>query len=599
MHWLDAGALACFVPLAWVLLVSGLDDLVVAAVWLGVLLRGDRNAPALDAAALRARPQKRLAIFVPLWHEHQVIGRMLEHNVAAIDYRHYDFFVGAYPNDEPTLDAVREAEARFSRVHLAVCAHDGPTSKADCLNWVYQRMLLYEEQHGVRFDAILTHDAEDLIHPQSLLVANAYLDRYDMVQVPVLALHTSLRQLVHGVYCDEFGEFQSKDMRVRAVMGSFTPSAGVGTAFSRVALERLAETESNRIFEPACLTEDYENGMRLHRLGYKHVFVPLQRQNGEATGRNWIATREFFPHDRKAAIGQRARWVTGIALQTWERHGWRGKPGEVYWFWRDRKGLVGNPASLLTNVLFFYGSATLLWSRVWHTPWALAGGLHAHAWLATATFGMGGVMMFIRMACVARLYGPVFALGVVPRVFCGNYINTLASRRALWRYALARWRHEPLRWVKTEHAYPSRNALLEHKRKLGEVLAAMGFVSHEEIDHALATQPRDVRLGEHLLALGKITEDDLYEALSMQQSVPAAPVEPHEVETAATRALPKRVVRTWKVLPYRIAAGSMFLASPEVPSDDLARELREFTRLELRFQLVTPANFEKLVGEVL
>ena len=58
---------------------------------------------------------------------------------------------------------------RHPNVHLAVCPHDGPTSKADCLNWIYQRMILYEEEHGVQFDIIVTHDAEDIIDPDALL----------------------------------------------------------------------------------------------------------------------------------------------------------------------------------------------------------------------------------------------------------------------------------------------------------------------------------------------------------------------------------------------------------------------------------------------
>ena len=56
---------------------------------------------------------------------------MVEHNAAAINYENYHFFIGAYPNDDPTLDAVRDLESRFPQVHLAVCPHNGPTSKAD------------------------------------------------------------------------------------------------------------------------------------------------------------------------------------------------------------------------------------------------------------------------------------------------------------------------------------------------------------------------------------------------------------------------------------------------------------------------------------
>jgi hypothetical protein len=43
----------------------------------------------------------------------------------------------------------------------------------------------------------------------------------------------------------------------------------------------------------------------------------------------------------------------------------------------------------------------------------------------------------------------------------------------------------------------------------------------------------------------------------------------------------------------------MFLASPEIPTDDLTRRLRGFTRLSLRFHLVTPANFDELAASFL
>src|ERR1700730_3277044 len=159
----DSFVAALILPLAILILISGLDDLVVDAVWLwGWAKAKSRNIATIEPAST---PEKRIAIFVPLWKEHAVIASMLEHNIAAIHYDNYDFFVGVYPNDERTMDVVRDVEERFPRVHLAICPHDGPTSKADCLNWVYQRMLLHEEQYNIRHDIVVTHDAEDLIHP--------------------------------------------------------------------------------------------------------------------------------------------------------------------------------------------------------------------------------------------------------------------------------------------------------------------------------------------------------------------------------------------------------------------------------------------------
>lgn len=119
------------------------------------------------------------------------------------------------------------------------------------------------------------------------------------------------------------------------------------------------------------------------------------------------------------------------------------------------------------------------------------------------------------------------------------------------------------------------------------------------MNRALSTQPAGLRIGEYLVKLGKLSEEDLYEALSLQQSLPAGRLEPLEIKTNVARALPRHVIRDWRVFPYRIAAGSMFLASPEIPTDELSRAVGGFTRLALRFHLVTPANFEELADSLL
>ena len=280
MYTLDRWIAACLVPLALFVLISGLDDLVLAVgfvyQWLAFRVFGRPWFRWPTPAQVDAAPRRRIAIFVPLWHEQGVIAHMLECNMPSTLYYAADFFVGAYPNDWETVAAVREATHKFPRVHLALCPHDGPTSKADCLNWIYQSMLAYEEHHGERFEIVVTHDAEDVIHAESLRWINYFAGSYDMVQVPVLPLPTPLRQWVHGLYCDEFADYQTKDIPMRQVWGGFLPGNGVGTGFTRAVLERLAVEQSNRIFDPECLTEDYENGWRIHALGCPQVFVPLR-----------------------------------------------------------------------------------------------------------------------------------------------------------------------------------------------------------------------------------------------------------------------------------------------------------------------------------
>jgi adsorption protein B len=594
LMWCDIGVARCLFPLALIILISGVDDLALDAVCLLAWLRRRLPVkPAVSESDDARRGEKRIAIFVPLWHEHAVIAGMVEHNAAAINYSNYHFFVGAYPNDDPTLEAVRDLESRFQHVHLAVCPHNGPTSKPDCLNWIYQRMLLFEEHHDTRFDIVVTHDAEDLIHPEAFSFINAYADEYDMVQIPVLPLSLPMRDFVHGIYCDEFAEWQIKDMPARQIMGSFVPSNGVGTGYTRRALEKLATADHNLIFEPDCLTEDYENGLRLHRLACKQMFVPLTK-----LGDSVVATREIFPRTARSAIQQRSRWILGIGLQCWERNGWRGTWPEKYWFWRDRKGLVGNPLSLLSNLVFLYGVLTWIAAHTMGTVWGLAK-YSLHPSLLVATLAIQIIQSTVRMSCCARLYGPVFALAVPLRAVCGNWINTAATWKAVRSYVLSRIRHEPLVWVKTEHAYPSRSALVEHKRKLGEILIGSAYAHESDVRRALENLRPGLRLGEYLVQHGIITEDELYEALSLQHSLPSGRLEPWIINSNVARALPRRVVRDWRVLPFRVASGNMFLASPEIPTDDLTRILRGFTRLSPRFHLVTPRNFEELAESLL
>jgi hypothetical protein len=270
----------------------------------------------------------------------------------------------------------------------------------------------------------------------------------------------------------------------------------------------------------------------------------------------------------------------------------------VYWFWRDRKGLLGNPLGLLANLLFGYGLLTWAAAHWMGLRWSLTEHL-VRPELLWITAALQGERLAVRFGCTARIYGVRFALGVPVRAFLANYINGLSSLRAMWVYATSRLRGRPLVWLKTEHAYPTRNALAEHRRRLGEILTGSGYISHERLATALGNRPPGVRLGEYLVAQGEISQQDLYEALSLQQSLPSVDLAPDSVDPPVARLLPRRLVREWKVLPFLIDSGNLLLASPELPTDEMTQAVRGFTSLSLRFHLVTPANFENLVRQLL
>lgn len=583
--------------LALVLLVSGLDDFVpvLICVWHLVVKRPPPVRTAVDGTG--STKERRIAIFVPCWKESEVIGNMVRHNLAAIGYRNFDFFLGVYPNDQATLGVAQGLASAFRNVHVAVCVDPGPTSKADCLNCVYLEMLRWEKQHRAFFDTIVLHDAEDLIHPNALALINEERTRYSMVQVPVLPLATPFSEFTHGIYCDEFAEYQTIDMRARQLSGSFIPSNGVGTGFAREILDRLARERNGQVFDPASLTEDYEIGVYIHSLACPQLFAPLRRE-----GKKFLATREYFPRRFGTAVRQRTRWVTGIALQTWERYGWRGSWRTKYWFWRDRKGLVASPLGLLTNVVFVAGIVDLVRSTAEHRPWAFA---VTNPWvvaLCCMTLVLQCFRLTLRAFCVGRIFGWVFATGVPLRVFHANLINCCASLRAVWRYTKARIHKRPLVWLKTEHAYPTRDLLQQDRRELSDVLLACGFVSEQELaainlaaigatGTELANEPE---LADRLLSLGLVSEEDLCHAMSLQAGVPSTQIDVKRVKRQVVRSLPAHIERRFGVVPFQVEQGRMLVAGTRVPPSSVFEELKRFTRLRIDFRLVTPGNYKQL-----
>ncbi len=571
--------------LALVLLLSGLDDLIPLLIFLRGILRSSGEAQNRGVEA----PERRVAIFVPCWRESAVIGSMVRHNLSAIRYRSFDFFLGVYPNDEETLSAAGQLASEFSNVHVAECPHPGPTSKADCLNWIYRRMELLEDERDVTFDTIVLHDAEDLIHPQALALINRERARYEMVQVPVLPLPTGLTDITHGVYCDEFAEYQTIDMRARQMSGSFVPSNGVGTGFAREVLARLASERDGQVFDPSSLTEDYEIGVYIHARGYRQCFSPLTR-----SGDDFVATREFFPRAMQSAIRQRTRWITGIALQCWERHGWRGSWRTRYWFWRDRKGLITNPLSVVANALFIAGLLDYLASSILHRPWLFQIRNSSVAVLCAATMVLQCCRLSVRALCVGKIFGLATALTVPLRCFHANLINCTAGLCAMRDFFRAQRQNQVLAWRKTEHAYPNREALQSRRRELMEVLIGCGYVSEDQMARAQEELDAGSTIDLLLLANGLVNEEELCRAMSVQSGLPAGRVDARRVKTHLMRNLPAHIEKRYGLLPFDVKAGRLLVASASVPPESALDEVKRMAELPVDFQLVTQSTYAKL-----
>ena len=487
---------------------------------------------------------------------------------------------------------------------VQTCALPISTTKADCLNWIFQGVEQEEARKGSAYDVVLQHDAEDLIHPRSLRLIARHCERHGMVQIPVFPLQSPIWQATHGTYCDFFAEAHLKDLWVRTKLGGFLPSAGVGTAYRRDAFEKLRKEGRGQPFDPRSLTEDYVTGLQLHRLGCSQVILaPLAVSHGGGTSsETLLATREYFPRRFRAAVRQRARWVTGIGLQSWQRFGWRTGRQQAYWLWRDRKALINHPLSLLTNLVFGYGLLRWGWSWQHDVSWMVGNEIISNRWLLgllAANLALLAGRQCAAAACTGKVYGWGQALTLPLRAPWTNLINCCAVFQA-WRMflpALARGRG--IGWRKTTHAYPDRRQRAAGQARLGEILVMQGRVSREAIRTALRSQPLSERLGDYLVRRRLLSEDDLYRALSLQHGLEFERVEPREVDANALQSMPRDLAASQCLIPFRRRqSGDLAFASPELPNESLLRTLGRYHRFDPRLVLITPTDYHSLASRL-
>lgn len=418
------------------------DEWLMDITWFGLVASGRARARPLTRA-----PDSPLggvaAVLVPAWQEHEVVGEMLAHCLASWPQPELRIYAGCYRNDIATLTAMM-AVARDPRLRIVVHDCDGPTTKADCLNRLYDALCDDERRCAFRARSIVLHDAEDLVHPAALSELDAALDDADFVQLPVHPEPQDGSRWVAGHYADEFAEAHDKTMVVRDWLGAGLPSAGVGCAFSREAIERVAARRgSHHPFAADCLTEDYECGLLVAETGGRERFLRVRDEAGRL-----VATREFFPATLDAAVRQKTRWLVGIAFQGWDRLGWRLRPADLWMRVRDRRGPLTAVVLAAAYLLLLIWPVVVLAEHHGLVDAPRLGPVPA-ALVMLNTVGLVW-RTGMRFIFTARSYGLAEGLRAVVRVHVSNLVAIVVGRRAVIAYIRSLLGGE-LGWDKTAH----------------------------------------------------------------------------------------------------------------------------------------------------
>ena len=590
MSWLDlfTGYLyvlkSIAIVIAVVIFISGLDDLFIDLFYWGrrtwrALTVYSRHEQ-MNHKALLGVDEKPLAIMVPAWQEHGVIGKMAQLAATTLDYENYHIFIGTYPNDPQTHADVEQVRAHFPNVHSVVCARPGPTSKADCLNNVLDAIFQFEQRSGIEFAGFILHDSEDVLSRLELRLFNFLVDRKDLIQLPVYPLERPLREFTGGHYLDEFAELHAKDIVVREALVGQVPSAGVGTCFSRRAITALLEMGDGVAFDTQSLTEDYDIGFRLKQLGMREIFVRFpvhdadqptdpdqpRRHGRSAREASVICVREFFPDTLNAAVRQKSRWITGIVIQGFKTLRWTKSGVLNYFLWRDRKGALTNFASFLAMLLAMQLIAIWLYQRLVPDSYRFLSIFQGDWWLyalLAANFMLMLNRIVQRMFFVTSYYGIVQGLMSLPRLLWGNLVNFLANWRAIAQ-ALQAKDIRRMAWAKTDHDFPMLGEGPRLRQPLGQILIAQGALTESQLQEALVRPTPGLRLGSALVHKDLISTAQLAAAVAQQAGVSWEFLGEHLIPDEIAALLPAHLALHYSVVPLREEGKTLILASESV-----------------------------------
>ena len=193
----------------------------------------------------------------------------------------------------------------------------------------------------------------------------------------------------------------------------------------------------------------------------------------------------------------------------------------------------------------------------------------------------------MRIIFVNKIYGLGQALLSPVRIVVGNVLNFFSSGLAmLWLIRAISTRKEQ-GWIKTEHEFPT-DKLEAFQRKIGDLLLTRHLITAKQLEQAVKIQKKSrKRLGQILVELGYISEEELASALAYQRQWAFVEIDPYAVEPALLRIIPRWLAERYRIFPLKYENGVLHLAIDRIDLGLLRSSLSELMKVDVKFSLTT------------
>ena len=261
--------------------------------------------------------------------------------------------------------------------------------------------------------------------------------------------------------------------------------------------------------------------------------------------------------------------------------------------YRDRKALYANVVNALGYVVILY----------WLINLAIYGWGRGPNLSSRAGFGYVDPCRYVPDAapldpalCGAwcRISGWFQAFLSIPRAVVGNAINFVATAMATKQFFIAEHSGKRVEWKKTAHVFPSAAQLMEHRRRLGDLLLENRLITLAQLQSALLAQQkaREEAGSGTLTELGYVSEEDLLAVLGRQMAVAVRqhrlPVRRSTVASETSAATPRK--------PCCPAAarsnGVLEVACADPAAPRLKKRLEEFMGCAVSLRLASESDFD-------